>query len=61
MSDEERYELEQELDDVEFSLDLLYDEDHALIPYVSDRVRSNIYDLRDRRDELKKLLAEHKG
>lgn len=57
VTEDEKYELETELQDIDASLDELYDIDHELIPFVDDRVRHDIYDLQERRSEIKALLG----
>lgn len=47
---------ECELYVIEAELEMLYDLEHALIPFVDDGVRGEIYVLQDERDRLKRQI-----
>ena len=61
MTNDQRYELEQELDQIEFELDELHFETGKIAPFVDDGLIYDIYAGQRRRDELKALLATTQG
>jgi len=54
---EEQWTLEDELEDIEAELEILYGLERNNQPYVDDRVRGVIYGLQARRDEIKTRLG----
>lgn len=56
MTEEQRWELEEELNNLEADLDVLYYQDSQLKPFVDDRIRQDIWRQIGRRDENKALL-----
>lgn len=55
------HELEQELNQVECDLEIAYEIDSALKPYVDDAVRGEIYYLQTLRDQLKRAISSIKN